>query len=186
MNFCEIALDKVRWSAPKNNKATCSCGTGKIRFQTPRTTIKIAPSAKFHGALELEMDATRFPDEFLDFFDGLRMSAESHLGTDVSDKRYYTPLRRMMAFDDALIFDDQGSVLTEHHVGSYDASLLIQLDGTWSSEASWGLRVRVLQIKLHASKAESHDGCQESVRVFLNGKPLEPLAEPVYKFLPDD
>ena len=173
MNFSHIVIDHVRWSAPKNKKSTCSHGSGKVRFQTPRTSIKISPSPKFQGALQLELDPTAFPDAFIQFIEDMQCAAHTQLHQHLENKRCYSPMKRMMAFDDALVFDQDGNLQGGGQCdGRYDASLILQVDGTWVTELSWGLRVRVLEIKIHAVEEKKQECAPAVTRILLDGKPF--------------
>jgi hypothetical protein len=130
----------------------------------------MTPCPKFDGALELAVDASTFPVEFQEFIDSLIDSVPEDM---VEDRVYYEPWKRLTAFDDVLVFDAEEGIIknARERKGYHDASLLLQIDGLWFSERSWGIRFRVVQIKLHEEHVKPLEK-EPSVRIFVQGRPF--------------
>lgn len=173
MDFGSVALDRIRWGIPVKKKVNCSYGSEKPRFQVPATIIKLTKCPKFEGAVELSLEEMAFPPAFEDFMEDVCASAYTALEDVVRDKTYYSPWKRVTMFDDALAFDANGDIVKDVGTkkGYHMASLLVQLDGVWFSELSWGLRVRVIQLKLHEENVRPMDP-EPAVRIMVNGKPF--------------
>lgn len=174
MDFSAIAVDKISWSSIANKKSKILYGSQKVRFQTPRTTAKMMPCPKFQGALQLEVDDTTFPDAFKDFMEAIVYSARQDLAEDIYGKTYYSPWKRVTAFDDALVFDAEGTLVKEEiteRAGYHEVSMLVQIDGAWISEQSWGIRVRIMQIKIHSQDVKPVENVPR-VQIYMNGKPF--------------
>ena len=152
-----------------------------VRVQVPRSVVKIVPSARFSDAYEVEIESRDVPPAFRAFCDEIRASAQRSLP--VESKTPYDPWRRLTVFDDALLFDTHGSIVKNIVPGHHEVSLLVQLDGAWTSEMSWGLRFRVTQIKVHAEHVKPYE--EPAVRILVNGHaPLRPPAS--FLFVDDD
>lgn len=173
MDFSLVDVNRIQWSIPLKNKSQC---LQKIRFQAPRACIKLVPCPKFDGALELSVDDSRFPCEFHDFLDRLIESVPKDM---IEAKMYYDPWKRLTAFDDVIVFDAEEHIIknAREKKGYHEASLLLQVDGLWLSERSWGFRFRVIQLKLHAENIKALDK-EPPVRILVEGKP--------YLFMRDD
>lgn len=91
----------------------------------------------------------------------------------VEERVYYEPWKRLTAFDDVLVFDAEETIIknARERKGYHDASLLLQLDGLWFSERSWGIRYRVVQIKLHEQHIKPLEE-EPPVRIFVQGRPF--------------
>lgn len=134
----------------------------------PRGVVKMTPSVRFPDAYDVHYRPRALPDAFRDFYNALVASAEASLEDDVGHKNSYDPWGRLTVFDDALLFDAHGTIVKNVPPGYHDVSLLVQLDGAWMSDMSWGLRFRVLQVKVHAENVEPYD--QPAVRILVNGQ----------------
>ena len=162
MDFRDIAIDRVQFNAPVrrgtslNSKATY--GAGKIIFQLPRCYARITDNPKFPGALDMVLSGSSLRDVgAAAFLAQLRNRADENsvLAEHIYEKEFYDPLRKLTAFDETPIFDACGSVLQnipDLHGCTHEVSLLVSLDGAWISERSWGMRVRVSQVKVHRQR----------------------------------
>ena len=166
MDFAAVDVQRVKWGMLVKNKSKC---LQKIRFQLPRSCMKLVVCPKFEGALELGLDEPQFPIEFMDFIDALIDSVPEDIK---GDKTYYSPWRRLTAFDDVLVFDKEENVVKnpKEKRGFHTASLLVQLDGLWVSERSWGFRFRTVQIKLNDEFVKPLED-DPPVRIFIQGAP---------------
>jgi hypothetical protein len=82
---------------------------------------------------------------------------ESLLGDHVAPKDFLDPLRRLTAFSDTPLFDAEGGVLesVEPLIGrTHEISVLVNLDGAWLSDRSWGFKLRIVQLKVHRQDAK--------------------------------
>lgn len=150
----------------------------------PRSVVKMMPSVRFPDAYEIQYKPHAFPDAFRDFYTALVASAETSLAADVAHKNVYEPWGRLTVFDDALLFDAHGTIVKNVPAGHHDVSLLVQLDGAWMSEMSWGLRFRVLQLKVHTEHVEPYE--EPAVRILVNGRPPASNTVNTFMFLADD
>jgi hypothetical protein len=171
MDFSLIDTQYVQWSVKQRAKSL-QC-LQKIRFQVPRTSLKIASCPKFDGALDVHVNSTTFPREFHEFIDALIDTIPDDM---IEDRTYYDPWKKLTAFDDVLVFDAEEHII-KNVLGYHDASLLIQVDGVWLTERSWGFRFRIVQIKLHRQHIRPIDP-EPPVRIFVRGSP--------YLFVRDD
>lgn len=173
MDFSLIDTNRIQWSTPLKNKSKC---LQKLRFQMPSTCIKLIPCPKFESALELSVDSSEFPIEFHDFMDDLLETVPEE---SIGFRSYYDPWKRMTAFDDVLVFDTHENIIKNpgEKPGYHNASLLLQIDGLWFSERLWGIRFRVVQIKLHEEHVKPL-APEPPVRILIEGKP--------YLFMHDD
>jgi hypothetical protein len=167
MDFHAIDTKTIRWGSVVKNKSKC---LQNLRFQLPMTRIKMVPCPKFEGALELCIDSSNFPCEFQEFMDDLLDTVPLD---SIGQRGYYPPWKRLTAFDDVLVFDAEGNLIknTVERKGYHEASLLLQLDGLWISERSWGIRFRIVQIKLHKEHVQQLEDTPP-VKIFLDGKPF--------------
>jgi hypothetical protein len=168
MDFAAIGVERVTWKGFAKNKSKCSYGSGAVRFQMPRGVVKMIPSVRFPDAYDVQCRPHAFPDAFRDFYNALLDSARESLAEDVAHKNAYDPWGRLTVFDDALLFDAQGAIVKNVPPGYHDVSVLVQLDGAWMSDMSWGLRFRVVQLKVHAEHVEPY--VEPAVRILVNGQ----------------
>ena len=190
MDFAHICLDRLRWSPVIKKKSNCSYGSEKPRFQVPQTTIKLVPSPRFENAFDVSVEDVIFPEAFLEFIDGVRASAYTSIYDDLAHKSFYSPWNRLTMFDDGLVFDSSGTIVKDANIqkGYHTASLLVQLDGLWISDMSWGLRLRLVQIKLHEQHVKPLEP-EPPVHILVEGREVpqgkEVSCKP-YLFVADD
>lgn len=161
MDFRDISIDRVKFNVPVrrgaslNSKATY--GAGKIAFQLPTCYAKFLDAPKFPGAVDMILQQSQSDPGSAAFLARLRDRAEEdeNLAEHVENKDFFNPLRKLTAFDETPVFDACGVVMessAELIGGTHEVSLLVHLDGAWISERSWGLRVRVSQVKVHRQR----------------------------------
>ena len=162
MDFRDITIDRVKFNAPirrgtsLNSKATY--GAGKIIFQLPRCYARISENPKFPGALDMVLSGASLRDVgAVAFLAQLRDRADetSVLTEHIFEKDFYDPMRKLTAFDETPIFDADGEIMKnvpDLYGSTHEVSLLVSLDGAWISERSWGMRVRVSQVKVHRQR----------------------------------
>jgi len=175
MDFRHVSIDRLDWRA-SGTKLKCVYGGGKALFQLPRLRARITPVPRFPGAIELAF-TKGIPGALTDFFERVRESAEWHMNP-APEQRYLDPLRKLTAFNDTLAFDADGTLLTKcmQTLGPHaSVSCLVSLDGAWSSDTYWGLRLKLVQLKVHEEELETNktETDRAAVVFFEDGKPLK-------------
>lgn len=162
----------LRWSQLVKNKSKC---IDRVQFQTPRAPVRLSPCVKIRDSLQLSIDEYHFPHQFRECIEFIRESVIRCI-PELETKTFYSPFSRVLAFETTLFFDDHGELIDKpmEKTGRHDASLLVQIDGVWTSEMSWGLRLRVHQVKLYPCTTPSVDENPPTGRpsIFINGKPM--------------
>lgn len=189
MNYSRIDVGRITWSGVSKKVAKAAYGGGKIVFQTPRFAAGVEPVHRFPGAVELKMRGEWESEAFLEFVQDLQISAMEAV-PELTQLGMYDSLRRLTAFANALIFDAQEACIedTDTLRGAYEASALLELQGAWTTERSWGLKFKVLQVKLHGEAAPSRRPPQKRLFV-IEDSDDESVPQPSAKklcFLPDD
>jgi hypothetical protein len=64
---------------------------------------------------------------------------------------------RVMAFADTPVFDSR-EALTAELESARSVSCILELQGTWSTETRWGLRWKILQVKVYEEEQGEHTG----------------------------
>lgn len=148
MDYKLLALERVSWTA---NACKVSYGGGKFAFQTPVATAKITPFHKFPGAINIGMDCRHFPHHFNHFIRSIEGSATDAF----PELEHLEPMRshfgKLTAFSNAHVFDHCGSLVPAPELleGYYTIACIVQLDGTWATDSKWGLKFKVLQVKIY-------------------------------------
>lgn len=150
MNYGALHLDRLAWiSTAKGSRATY--GAAKFLFQTPRYPAELGHFYRIPGAITLSSTERDIEHSgFLKFIKDLEASASAALGY-CSEPMF--ALKKLTAFDVTEVFNGNGEYIVDpedqFEPGVYDVSCLLQVMGTWASGSSWGLRLKVLQLKIH-------------------------------------
>lgn len=148
MDYRPIVLSRLAWCGLKVSYG----GAGPLVIQTPPARYRALASRTFGlGCRDLLL--TGLPDAFLDFVRGIEASA-----ADAVDLQGLTPLEvaawdgsvRLSAFDGETLWFDRDGGLVEHtplapHEGV--CAVLLQVVGVWKSPRSWGLKLKVKEVK---------------------------------------
>lgn len=178
MEYTNIQVERIRWETGAK-KIKCSYGgSGKIMFQTPRMNVRMTSMPRFPGAVSLGIDT--IPQSFRQFLETVETSACLALPDTLSHGSGTATFEKLAMFNDALVFDTDAVVVSnveEHCTGRWNVSLLVQMDGAWVGQSScWGLRFKIIQMKLHA-RVEAAPNKKREYAFFVSGSP--------YLFLPD-
>ena len=163
MDFRAIGIERIAWSTPRpplpgsntrSSKATYGgIATNKVVVQSPPGRCMLSPAPSFGpGArgLVLAMGSSPVVDQFEQFVRAVELSASSSLGIPVcqSIRTIDGGILSTTAFDDTVWFGPDGSLEEPPMRGSFDAATcLLELTGAWISDASWGLKWRLTQVK---------------------------------------
>jgi hypothetical protein len=162
MDFRDVCIDRIKFNKPVRRGASlaskASYGAGKITFQMPICYARFTSAPKFPGAVDIMLNISGLRDiGALAFIAQLRDRAEGDdvLACHIDDKNFFDPLRKLTAFDETPMFDSSGDVIetTGNLVdATHEISLLVNVDGAWISDRSWGLRIRISQVKIHRQR----------------------------------
>jgi hypothetical protein len=109
--------------------------------------------------LDLQLrDADAACSAFADFVETLTKSAAevapSHLEASGLGRRFDGRSLRVTAFSDTHVFDEQGSLVDASNLAPAAAlTVVLELQGVWTSASRWGVRWKVLQAKIHPGDA---------------------------------
>ena len=118
---------------------TCPCRVSLARPGMYRVDLKLHPAVPVHA-------------QFAEWVGALEESAsEAAELAEWRGKRrrsacVYNDGVRLMAFSDTLAFDEEGK-LSADLMDAAACAALVELQGLWSTDTSWGLRWRVTQLK---------------------------------------
>lgn len=90
---------------------------------------------------------------FTDFISDLEISfMESPYGSRLNGKNRTDPMKKLVAFADTKMFDVDGAHVEDldAHEGRWSVAMVLRLDGLWISERSYGLKLKVVHVKLYA------------------------------------
>ncbi len=148
MDYRPVVLSRLAWCGLKVSYG----GAGALVVQTPPARYRAVASHKFGlGCRDLEL--TGLPDQFLEFVRGIEASA-----LEANDLRGLTPVEtvawdgtvRLSAFDgETLWFDRDGAVIEHTPLEPHEGvcAVLVQVVGIWKSPRSWGLKLKVKEVK---------------------------------------
>jgi hypothetical protein len=148
MDYRPIDLSRLAWCGLKVSYG----GAGSLGVQTPPARYRAVASHKFGlGCRDLHL--TGLPAAFLDFLREIEASAR--MGVDLKgltpiDTVAWGGTVRLSAFDGETLWFDRDGALVEHtplepHTGV--CALLVQVVGIWKSPRSWGLKLKVKEVK---------------------------------------
>jgi hypothetical protein len=175
MDFRNVATERLQWSVSPGKTARIQVaygGAGKLEFQAPRTIVDLNPFPRFPGAVEMVV-VDGFHEAFETFVARIEGGAASALRARVQEKRQWPSLLKFTAFNDAKMFDVDGTITETLHrrPGRYAVSMMMQLDGAWVSEHSWGVKFKVTELKIISACAV--DARPGPVRILRNGVPVK-------------
>lgn len=155
MDFRNVVVDRLNWSVSRGKLTRIKVvygGGGKLEFQTPKIVVDIQAVPRFPGAFEMSV-IDEIHDDFISFVDDIEVGAKVAVRELVAGKRLFSSLRKFTAFNDAQVFDVDGDVIENMHQrpGKYNVAMMLQLDGAWVSERSWGIKFKVTEIQVFST-----------------------------------
>lgn len=165
MDFRTVRLDALKWAKTPRGWSVTS-GGNKVRVQVPTCPCRVYPMNSTYSrgwTLELQLgDDDQACAEFAEFVDALAAQAREQAAPPNLEMaagtlrrqdyaRSYTSFR-VTAFSDAQVFDEQGEYVdTDKLAHARSLTLLLELQGLWTSDLRWGLRWKVAQAKVSAA-----------------------------------
>jgi hypothetical protein len=152
MDFRNVVVDRLNWTVSlgklTNRIKVAYGGGGKLEFQTPMLTVDIQAVPRFPAAFEMSV-IDEIHDDFISFVDDIEVGAKVAIRELVAGKRFFSS-RKFTAFNDSKVFDVDGDVIENMHQrpGKYNVAMMLQLDGAWVSERSWGIKFKVTEIQI--------------------------------------
>lgn len=152
-----LDTERLSWST-LNAKRTSkvSYGGGKFAFQTPTCPAHLQPFHKFPGSLMMSMEDDTFSPHFRSFVSDIERSAIDAV-PELDMLEPVAHLKKITAFSNAHVFDNTNAVVhaPETYEGRYLVACILQLDGAWANDSKWGLKFKVLQVKIYG-ELEAH------------------------------
>lgn len=168
MDFRKLADPKLlQWTFPRATRgkyrtapATTRDGT-KVSLQTPTLPTKIFQNGAMHTVLmTLAPDHNATHAEFVEWLGKAEEAAAAQSAQWFSgfpppitpcmrNKGFSnTVTLRLTAFDDVQWFDRSGEHVREPDVSNIrESAAVLELNGTWITDASWGLKLRLVQLR---------------------------------------
>lgn len=150
MDFRPIVLSRLAWCGLKVSYG----GAGSLTIQTPPARYRAVASHKF-GLGCRDLDLTGLPPAFLEFLRGIEASAAAAKALEIAGLTHFEVVAWdgtvwLSAFDGETLWFDRAGDLIEHtplesHTGV--CAVLVQVVGIWKSARSWGLKLKVKEIK---------------------------------------
>ena len=147
-DFRTVDVAALTWFPPVRKLVPVT----QIRVQTPpaRCAVGIAPG---YYRIDLELAGPAWA-AFLDFCASVEAHALEHAARHADGRSWRSwanadglvPRARLSAFSDALFFESDGAPAGDP-TGFAACACLLELGGAWTSDAAWGLRWKVLQVK---------------------------------------
>lgn len=161
MDFRHVDASQVSWATwNRGQPAARTPNGGKVVVQTPPCAVRVSlPSPGMYRLdmkLRPDVEIHQAFGEWLADIENSVAEAEClqewRAGKSASTTVYNGNLR-LMAFSDTLAFDASGSLSADlMHAAS--CSCIVELQGCWSTDARWGLRWRVVQVKFSKEPPE--------------------------------
>jgi hypothetical protein len=155
MDFRNAVVDRLNWTVSRGKLTRIKVaygGGGKLEFQTPILTVDINAVPRFPGAFEMSV-IDEIHDDFISFVDDIEVGAKVAIRELVAGKRLFSSLRKFTAFNDSKIFDVHGDIIENMYQmpGKYKVAMMLQLDGAWISERSWGIKLKVTELQVFST-----------------------------------
>lgn len=154
MDFRQVDPSAVSWATWSRGQPVARTPQGgKIVAQTPLCPCRVSPA----GSGMYRLDLLFRPDLAVHsaFCDWLAEIEEGAAGAETlvawrggrsKSTCVYNNSMRLMAFSDTLVFDPAGK-LSADLMSAAGCSCIVELQGGWSTDARWGLRWKIVQVK---------------------------------------
>lgn len=154
-DFRRVALDAVKWF-PQSRK-TVPVTPVRVQVPTCACSISLLPG---RYAIELTLAGHAAHEAFAGFVGEIEQHALEHARPSSEGLAWYScfsayslaPTMRLSAFDDARFFEADGTPCATLPTHFKACACVLELVGAWTTETSWGLRWKVLEVK-HAPHA---------------------------------
>ena len=165
-------------------------GGAKVQVQTPpcACTVRLAQPGMFRVELALRPEVPSH-SAFAEWLGEVERSVEAAAAASPELQQWaagksrsttvYNGTMRLMAFNDTMAFDREGA-LSANLMDAAGCACLLELTGCWSTDARWGLRWKIVQIKF--------DTAPPDLPVTLDPVITDVITEPVpqsYGFMQD-
>lgn len=148
-DFRAVAVNLLKWF-PQSRKTV---PVTPVRVQVPPSAcvISLLPG---RYSIDLTLAGHAAHPQFVEFVRDVERHAQAHARPAVHGLQWYScvdgdsliPCMRLAAFDDTRFYDASG--LEHVHPTSMKAcSCLVELVGAWTTDALWGVRWKVLEVK---------------------------------------
>lgn len=154
MDFRAVQPSQIAWATWSRGQPTARTPQGgKVVVQTPTCGVRVSMPSP--GMYRLDMQLRRdveihqaFSQWLADIEDGVAGAdgLKAWRGTKGRSTTVYNGNLRLTAFSDTLAFDASGA-LSADLMSAASATCIVELQGCWSSDARWGLRWRIVQVK---------------------------------------
>jgi hypothetical protein len=149
-DFRRVALNTLKWF-PQSRKTV---PVTPVRVQVPPSpcAITLLPG---RYAIELTLAGHAAHDAFAEFVGDVEQHALEHARPSSQGLTWYScfsaysliPTLRLSAFDDTKFFDAAGLPCVAPPTDFKACACVLELTGAWTTDASWGLRWKVLEVK---------------------------------------
>jgi hypothetical protein len=152
MDFRAIAPEAVSF---KKGKTVVAKGPeGRITVQIPECPCTVRVHSPGTYRIDLKVPSSPAHDAFVEWVEAVEVVAarsDVGLGGLTRSSTVYTGYDgtrsvRLMAFSDTLVFDDRGELSADIRTAK-KCIALVDLSGAWATDAKWGLRWKVTQLK---------------------------------------
>lgn len=147
-DFRHIRIDALKWFPQSRSTVPVT----PVRVQTPPCPSAITRSA---GRYSILLSCVGHPvhPQFVEFLRGVELHALKHAKPRTPDLRWFpcledslVPVFKLSAFDDIRFYDAHGD-LHPDPTSIEACACLCELSGAWTTDSSWGLRWKVLEVK---------------------------------------
>lgn len=154
----------------KSGKNVSAAGpAGRVSVQIPECPCTVRVHSPGTYRVDLRFPSTPAHEAFVKWVADVEAAAESSRGAWGAGAATKSPTlyfadgvwtMRLMAFSDTLVFDERGELSADIRAAKKCAAL-VDLTGAWSTEARWGLRLKVTQLKFwrHSEHVLKSDEC---------------------------
>ena len=177
-DFRSIRVEALKWFPQSRTTVPVT----PVRLQTPPSPCSIARAAGRYS-IHLQLAGHAVHPAFVEFLRAVEAHAVAHAAPRDPTLRWFScldaglvPALRLSAFDDTRMYDAAGDACADA-TAMTTCACLCELAGAWTTETSWGLRWKVLEVKEAAgvrvpcfldwdrdsSGGDSHDGDGQAV-----------------------
>lgn len=166
MDFRLVDASSIGWSSWYRGQPTARLpGGGRVQVQTPVAPCRVAVAQP--GMYRVDMSLlpdtpahAAFAEWVGEAEDSVRAAASQSadlstwIGTKSRSSTVFNNAMRLMAFSDTLAFDQDGK-MSANLLDATTCACLLELTGCWSTDARWGLRWKIVQIKFDVRPPET-------------------------------
>lgn len=154
MDFRLVKTDGLSWASWYRGQPQARLpGGGKVVVQTPTCACGVQATGSGMYRINMRLDGrVQSHADFMQWVADIEDSASATpdlatwRGARSRSTTVYNSGMRLMAFSDTLAFDQDGKV-SANLINAASCACIVELQGLWSSDARWGLRWKVAQLK---------------------------------------